>query len=326
MAKAFREFIKTPDPASACNQAVGKWDVVLFAGDFDPITIDEKERLNQFVTNIIRNDKYKDLFSDNVDIGLLVDDEDSSKVFSAGGYALTNQEKEYITGKLFALRVFPISYRRLKWLTIPLPDKHKLHFNAAFTRDNTKDELLTMFYPALEEIKESFDNVNVLIVIDPNQPNALPELDSITTNFEDDTIKIGFMSWKHLPHLRIKELGNIPITGDMIKATVLMDHDRPFPEDLKSFAYKYKMGHMIEYIRTLHFKVSGEHYLEAFMAMFPDIVVFDDDETNKKSNYKFIMELLKKMYLKDGYVSGFSADGLDNVAPVPEFEEQAPEV
>jgi hypothetical protein len=310
MSKQFREFLQAPVTQDH-NQQVGKWDVVLFAGNFSPITIDEKERINQFVTNIIRNDKYKHLFSDNVDLGLIVDDEDASKVFSAGSYDLTNNEKEYISGKLFALRMFPISYRRLKWLTLPLPDKHKLHFNAAFTQQNTKDELLTMFYPALEEIKESFDNVNILIVIDPNQPNALPELDSVTTNFEDDTIKIGFISWKHLPRIHVKELGNIPINGDMIKATVLMDHDRPDPEYLKSFAYKYKLGHIIENIRTLHFKVTGEHYLEAFMTMFPDIVVFDDDETNKRSNYKFVMELLKKMYLKDEYVSEFTDEEVE---------------
>lgn len=326
MESDFREFIRTPRGDDCDSEPTGKWDVVLFAGVYSPITIDEKDRVDQFVKNVIRNDKYKDLFSDNVDLGLIVDDEDSSKVFSAGSYDLTNDEKEFISGKLFALKVFPVNYRRLKWLTIPIPDKHKLPFNASFTLEETRNELLTMFYPALEKIKESFDNVNILIVIDPDQPNAIPELDHITTNFEDDTIKIGFMSWKHLPKLHIKELGNIPVTGDMIKAVVLMDHDRPYPEYLKSFAYKYKLGHLIEEIRTVHFKVSGEYYLEAFMELFPDVVVFDDDETNKKANYKFIMELLKKMYLKDEYVSEYASEEPLEVPLPAETAEEPPEV
>ena len=320
----FREFVTVATPQGA-DQPVGKWDVVLFTGSYSPITNDEHDRIRQFVENVIRSDKYKDLFSPTVEIGLVFDDEDSDLVTTGTEMMLNNVEKDYITTKFFGLRGFPVSYRRLKWLTLPVPDKDKLPFNASLNYDRLQNDMLTMFYPALESIKKSFDQVNVLIVINPEEPNALPELDHIVTNFEDDTIKIGFMSWRHIAKDTIKQLGDIPVSGDMIKATVLLDHDRPEPEDLKAFSYKYGLKDYVEDVRGLHFRVDGEYYLQAFMTLFPELIVYHDDESNTEYNYRVVMEILKKMYFKDKYVSSYLEQmeaEMTEVAPEPAEDEE----
>ena len=315
----FREFI-TSSPCQKADQPVGKWDVVLFTGNYNPITVDEHDRIRQFVDNVIRNDTYQHLFAPTVELGLVFDDEDDNLAMTESEMVLNNVEKDFITTKFFGLRGFPVSYRRLKWLTIPVPDKDKLKMNAQFKIDEMRDDMLTMFYPALENIKRSFDKVNVLIVVNPSEPNAIPELDHIVTNFEDDTIKIGFMSWRHLSKDKIKELGNVPVNGDMLKAVVLMDHDRPEPEDLKAFAYKYGLKHLIEDIRSVHFRVDGEYYLRAFMTLFPKLIVYEDDETNIEDNYRVVLEILKKMYFKDNYFNQYQIPDSEEVVDIPADE------
>ena len=300
----FRNFLGST-PVDRSDYPVGKWDVVLFTGTYGPITRDEHGRIKQFVDNIIRGDKYKHLFSQTIELGLVFDDHDDNVIRTELDMDLNNEEKNFITTKFFGLRGFTVSYRKLKWLTIPIPDKSKLKMNADIKNDKMKGDMMTMYTPALEDIKKNFDQVNVLIVINPEEDNALPELDHILTNFQDDTIKIGFMSWRHIAKDVVKELGNIPVTGDMIKAVVLLDHERPDPQDLKAFAYKYGLKDYIDHIRALHFRVNGEYYLEAFMNLFPDLVVYDDDESNTKENYKVVFEILKKIYFKDNYVSPY---------------------
>lgn len=316
----FRNFLgSTPVDRSNCQ--TGKWDVVLFTGTYSPITKDEHGRIQQFVNNIIRGDKYKHLFSETVELGLVFDDEDDNTIRTELDMVLNNEEKNFITTKIFGLRGFTVSYRKLKWLTIPIPDKSKLKMNADIKNEKMKGDMLTMYTPALEDIKKNFDQVNVLVVINPEEDNALPELDHIVTNFEDDTIKIGFMSWKHISNNKIKELGNIPVTGDMIKAVVLLDHERPNPQDLKAFAYKYGLKSYIDHIRALHFRVNGEYYLEAFMSLFPDLIIYDDDESNMRQNYKVVLEVLKKTYFKDNYVSPYVSDVGMQPATAPSNEE-----
>jgi hypothetical protein len=71
---------------------------------------------------------------------------------------------------------------------------------------------------------------------------------------------------------------------------------------LKSFSYKYRLSKHLDSIRALHFKCHGEKYLLPFMSVFPDLVIYGDEEfEDKKNNYIFVMEILKKMYLGDEY-------------------------
>lgn len=254
---SFKEYIQSPCPKSE-EEVVGKWDVVLFTGNYNPITKDEHDRINQFVQNVIRGVDYKHLFSETVDVGLIFDEDDDNMLKAEIGKTLTNDEKNFITTKLFGLRGFPISYRRLKWLTFPVEGKEKLPINSHLSQKKLKDDILTMYHPALDQLKRNFENVNILIVVNPEENSYMSDLDGVMTNFEDDTIKIGFMSWKHVAHDEVKELGGIPVTGDMVKALIMLDHDRPEPEELKSFAYMYGLSKYVEHIRALHFRVNGK--------------------------------------------------------------------
>jgi hypothetical protein len=103
----------------------------------------------------------------------------------------------------------------------------------------------------------------------------------------------------------------------MIKAVCLLDHDKPNPEDLKSFCYKYRLGEYLEAVKSIHFRVGGEKYLEAFMQLFPDVVIYDFHEENREDNYRVIMEIIKKMYLKNDYLETSITLATDDVIAAP---------
>lgn len=284
-------------------EPVGRWDVVLFMGNYDPITKDEHDRIGQFINNIIRNEQFKNLFSDNVELGLIFNDQSEDEVFADKNYILSSDEKEFLTGKLFGLRCFPVNYRQLKWLMLPVKDKNILPFNdERFDKAQKPCTFQEMFAPALDSLKEHFDSVNILIVVNPKDMAALAKLDAVTTQFEDDNIKVGFVTWKSNDAEKCRLLGNVPVKGEMIKAICLMDHDRPDPEEIKSFCYKYKLGEYLNHVKSIHFRTGGQKYIDAFMQLFPEIVIYDFDEENKIDNYRVIMEIIKKMYLKDDYM------------------------
>lgn len=265
------------------------WDVILFSGSYDPITRDEHEKIKKFIKNVVKNGEHSKKFAPNVEIGLICNDEKSSQstILDKFRYNLTNDEKEFITAKIFGLRMFPLNFKDL----VMLSNKSEIH---------TDKE--TTFNDSINNLKKSFQKANILIVLNPEEFPNEQAIDEITKKFSDEDLNIGFITWKPEDSTPIEFLGNVQMTGQIIKAICLMDFERPNPEELKSFCYKYKLANILDLVRTIHFKVMGEKYLIAFRALFPDLSVFGDEEEDEKdTNYIFIMELLKKMYLRDLY-------------------------
>ena len=275
---------------NAPTEPTKKWDVVLFVGEYNPITKDEYERIKQFVAKVINGDQ-AEKFCHDVDLGVLVNKPSDEESFfeEKQNYNLTTDEKEFITSKLFGLKMFPVSFKQLMWLTLEQLD-----------RDNTEGAK-EKINEISEKIQSSFEKANILIVLRESDSHSLTALGEIIHKFSNDNINIGFMVWSHTP-IKANYMENISCDGDMIKAVCLMDFERPAPDELKSFSYKYRLSKHLDSIRNIHFKVQGEKYLYPFMTMFPDLVIYGDEENeDKKNNYVFVMEMLKKMYLGDEY-------------------------
>lgn len=266
-----------------------QWDIVLFSGTYDPITRDEHEKIKDFIKDVIKEGKNADKFSPNVEIGLLCNEDKTSQstILDKFRYNLTNDEKEFITAKIFGLRMFPLNFKDLALLSN--------------SKDLTVDKEES-YKDSINNLKKSFQKANILIVLSPEDFPNNDAPDEISKKFSDEDLNIGFITWKPKPRTPVEFLGNAKMSGQVIKAICLMDFERPNPEQLKSFTYKYKLANILDLIRTIHFKVMGEKYLLAFRALFPDLVVFgDEEEDDKDTNYIFIMELLKKMYLRELY-------------------------
>jgi len=265
------------------------WDVVLFSGTYDPITRDEHEKIKKFIKEIVKNGEHSNKFAPNVEIGLICNDEKASQssILDKFRYNLTNDEKEFISAKVFGLRMFPLNFKDL----VMLSNKSEIY--------SDKEDV---FNDSINNLKKSFQKANILIVLNPNEFPNENAIEEITKKFSDEDLNIGFITWNPSDSTPIEFLGNVQMTGQIIKAICLMDFERPNPEELKSFCYKYKLANILDLVRTIHFKVMGEKYLIAFRALFPDLSVFGDEEEDEKdTNYIFIMELLKKMYLRDLY-------------------------
>jgi hypothetical protein len=267
-----------------------QWDVVLFSGTYDPITRDEHEKIKKFIKEVVQTGQHKDKFSPKVEFGLICNEEKTSQsaILDKFKYNLTNDEKEFITAKIFGLRMFPLDFKDLILAT----DEKQ---NYTDKEENFKD--------SINNLKKSFQRANILIVLSvddfPENNNAT---DEITKKFSDQDLNIGFITWRPKETTPVEFLGNAKMSGQIIKAICLMDFERPNPDELKSFCYKYKLANILDLVRTIHFKVMGEKYLLAFRALFPDLSVFGDEEEDEKDiNYIFIMELLKKMYLRELY-------------------------
>jgi GTPase SAR1 family protein len=272
------------------NKAQDYWDVVLFNGTYDPITRDEHEKVKKFIKEIVNSDKHKNKFSPTVEFGLMCNDDTSSNsaILDKFKYNLTHDEKEFISAKLFGLRMFPINFTELSMLA------------ASVDKSNDTSENLEN---SIKDLKKSFQKANILIVL--NKSDELENgngLEEITKKFESEDLNIGFITWDPSDAEPIEFLGNTKMSGQIIKAICLMDFERPNPDELKSFCYKYKLANILDLVRTIHFKVMGEKYLLAFRSLFPDLTIFGDEEEDEKDiNYIFIMELLKKMYLRELY-------------------------
>jgi hypothetical protein len=297
------------------NRFTGKWDVVLFPGKYDPITKEEQSRIAQFVNQVIRNPQHACLFSENVELGLISDfKSEEQKLVDTIKYEMSFEDKEFITAKIFGYRMFQVNVRDLFWLAVN-KSKEIIKTTKVFGADQKfKDEPVDsdqISYPdgvnptfdaSLSELKKTFDNANILVVLDPDTNDFVQDIDDEVVTFEDESLNVGFLVWKNKKEKINRLLGGVPNIGEIIKAIVLMDHDKPDPEDLKSFAFKYNLGNYLSDIRTIHFKVNGEKYPIAFMSVFPQMVIYEIDEDNKMDNYIFVMEMMKKMFLGDEYV------------------------
>lgn len=271
------------------NGTTDQWDVVLFSGTYDPITRAEHEKITSFIKDVIKDSKNADKFSKDIEIGLICNEEKTSQtaILDKFKYNLTHDEKEFITAKFFGLRMFPLSFKDLVLMA---------------NNENLYSDKVDSINAAIANLKKSFQKANILIVLNPNDFPNVSSFEEITKKFADEDLRIGFMTWNPKESTPIEFMGNDKPTGQVIKAICLMDFERPNPDQLKSFCYKYKLANILDLIRTIHFKVMGEKYLIAFRALFPDLTVYGDEEEDEKdNNYIFMMELLKKMYLRELY-------------------------
>jgi len=268
--------------------AVNKWDVVLFSGNYNPITKDEYSRICQFVDKFIKKESHQ--FGEKVDIGLVTDYDKKyeNDVANKLSYDLSIEERNFISTKFFGLKLFPVNFEKMLQLLRHDPAKAS---NPEFMKE--VNEMIV-------EFKENFHGSNILIVLRQEDAKDIAELEKIA-NVARGGLNIGFLVWNHDPQSDSRLFGRtIPIIGDMIKAIVLLDVERPNPEEIKAFAHKYKIQKWINEIQKIHFKVNNDRYMIAFRCIFPDLVISQSsDDASIDSNARVAMEMLKTMYLKN---------------------------
>ena len=264
------------------------WDVVLFAGDYNPITKDEYARICQFVESYIKKEAGK--FNEKVDIGLVTDYDKSyeNDVANQLSYDLTIEERDFIATKFFGLKIFPVKFDKM------------LHFLRDDPQSSSNPEFMKEVNEMVVEFKENFHGSNVLIVLRPEDAKDITQLEQIA-QVARGGLNLGFLIWKHDPASESRLFGkSIPIVGDMIKAITLLDLERPNPENIKAFAHKYKIQQWINEIRKIHFKVDNDRYLIAFRCIFPDLTISQTaDDSSLDANAKVAMAMLKTMYMKN---------------------------
>lgn len=268
--------------------AANKWDVVLFAGDYNPITKDEYSRICQFVEKYIKKESHQ--FGEKVDIGLVTDYDKKyeNDVANKLAYDLSIEERNFISTKFFGLKLFPVNFEKMLHLLRHDPAKA------------SNPEFMKEVNDMIVEFKENFHGSNILIILRQEDAKDITELEKIA-NVARGGLNIGFLIWNHDPQSDSRLFGkSIPILGDIIKAIVLLDLERPNPEEIKAFAHKYKVQKWINEIQKIHFKVNNDRYIIAFRCIFPDLVISQtSDDAAIDSNARVAMEMLKTMYLKN---------------------------
>jgi len=267
-----------------------RWDVVLFAGDYNPITKEEYSRVRQFVNGFLKAPENADKFNKKVDLGLLIDYEDKKDniLTNRENYSLSLEERNFISTWLFGLKLYPIKFDEMLYLL----KTSKEDFEA-------KQELVLKVNEMVLSLKDNFYSSNILIVLSPEHAKDIGELKEIVAMARGG-INIGFIVYEHEQSQTSDIFGTlIPITGDIIKAICLLDRDRPNPEYLKAFVHKYKIVDVFEAVKRIHFKVDNENYILAFRLVFPDITIFSADDEASEWNARVVLEMLKNMYLKN---------------------------
>lgn len=263
-----------------------KWETVLFTGDFSPITRDESERINQFITKVVNNESHRDKFESDVDVGIIIDYRDHPDQIAEDkvNHELSLSEKAYIATKFFGLKVFPINLTEMLW----------------FTHSVNHEKDLTESKGLISEFQKFFHNTNVLIVLRPEEKMFMNEFEEMKPFFKDKHLNIGFMIFEHEPVIPDDFLKKIPCDSKILKSLALLDYEKPEPHGLKQFAYKYGLSEYLDYIKTLHLKCKGEKYDLAFQSLFPTLrLTEDDDNITLESNAKVALNVLKSMYIKN---------------------------
>lgn len=331
--KSFKNFfLESLVPSTELNQEKNKvisskWDVILFYGSYNPITKKEITDIKNFIKRFnIKND---------TQIGLIVNDVTDNNsnylIQKQINYELNFNEKRYISTKFFGLKMFGFDLEKIiDLLNLKkiyskkaennndfniTKNKHKHYVNLNSNDNVDNNNILKDINNELKEyvdkliflFKNNFYSNNILIVMPKENIIDLDDLIDIT-EFTGDKINLGFTFWSYQNTIKDDEsykiFGNfLPMTGDMIKAVVLLNYEKPNPENLKNFCHKYKLNHLFNEIKNIHFKLNNDNYYLAFEYLFPEVNIqsFDlkvDAET-KKTNLLFIMEMLKEMYLKN---------------------------
>lgn len=264
-----------------------KYNVVLFVGEYNPITYDEYDRIQQFCDTVIKNPQYTTIFDDVVDIGIITNaDKDAENFSIQKKYNLSFDERNYITTKIFGLKSFPIDLEKLE---------------LAQVLSTTKVEKLNeITFKLTEELKKHFHKCNILIVLRSKDEKLKDAFHELKKSYEADLnteSTVDLVIFNHKPHVPASI--SIPCCGEMIKAITLLNSDKPLPENLKIWAAKYGLVDFIDDIRRIHFKTEGYRYNLAFELVFPKMNLFaGQDEASKQANINFMMDLLKEMYLK----------------------------
>jgi hypothetical protein len=265
-----------------------KYNVVLFVGEYNPITYDEYDRIRQFVDTVIKGPEHTKMFEDSVDIGIIMNaDKDEEKFSVQKQYNLSFEERNYITTKIFGLKAISI-------------DLKQLEMAQQLSKVGDVEKLNELLFKVSEDMKKVFHKSNILIVLRDKDNIIKDGFQHIKGTYETDLnteSKVDLVIFKHKQH--VPKSISMPCDGQIIKAITLLNADKPLPENLRAFAAKYGLLDYIDEIRRIHFKTGGERYHLAFELVFPQMNLFaGQDEASKQANILFIMDLLKEMYLK----------------------------
>jgi hypothetical protein len=278
----------------------GKWEIVLFLGEYSPIIKDEYQRITQFIEEVVRNDES---FDKNAEIGLVAHQKEEIKDPFKNKYELSFEDRQFLSAKIFGLKLFPVNVESLAWIEVNKEKDNTYLFGLQKKEEietQAPEDVIPSYEEAFSELKKNFTNTHILMVIDPKKNLDLIKLDKTIIELKDEGINVGFMVWEHKVYNPENILGFDRIDGQIIKAIALLDYVRPEPQDIKSFVFNFRIGEVIDEIKTLHFKCANENYVDAFDLIFPDIKVYKNED-NAKDNSRFILEMLKSMYLKDEY-------------------------
>ena len=193
---------------------------------------------------------------------------------------LTFEERQFLTGKFFGFKMFPIDFNELFALA---------HFDKEEVLENKINGVSKFF-------KEQFEESNILIVIRPNEGNVISDLKQVSHVFSENGLNLGFISYDHTPIVKDEYFKKIPVNGDMIKACCLLDADRPDALSLKNFACKYNLQEHLEKIKIMHFITRNEKYDLVFKHLFPEVMLHERSNEEQEYNIRTIMEIVKKMY------------------------------
>jgi hypothetical protein len=272
--KRFKEFYKKQQ--EELNPV--KWNVILFTGEYNPICREEYHRVIEFINKYVKPNQSK--FDENADIGFLTTAGSLNDINTKMKYDLSFEERQFLTGKFFGFKMFPIDFNELFSLA---------HFDKDETLQNKINSVSKFF-------KEKFEESNILIVVRPEEGNSVDDLQQVSHVFSENGLNIGFIAYDHTPVIKDEYFKRIPVNGQMIKACCIMDAERPDALSLKNFAFKYNLQEYLEKIKVMHFITKNDRYDLVFKYLFPDIKLHERATEEHDYNLKTVMEMLKKMY------------------------------
>ncbi len=274
MKQKFKDFYKTKVPQTDITNK--KIEIVLFAGDYTPITIRDTNRVEDFYNEVVKENP--DNYSEDLEIAFLVNHTEDDIEELKYSNRLTIQDINFINSTFFGLKTYGL----------PFNDFYESTYSEDINTVDIKENIKTFF-------DEKFRGKNVEIVFNDSKKSMFKKINDIISI---ETLNFRFFSDTvySFPHVKFSD---IYITSDILKAICLLDYEKPDPENISIFCSRYELDDLYEDIKTLHHMSQNRNYHLLFSMVFPKINLNNTDSENEETNNKIVMKLIQQLYLKN---------------------------
>ena len=273
MKTGFKNYYKQSVPVETVS-ADSPIDIVLFVGEYSPITIADFQRFKDYKKEVV--DAAPNLYAEEVSMALLVDHDADNALEQSFSNTLNIAEKNFINSTFFALRTYGVDFNQF----------YQSIYNSEVDSMELHDDIRLF-------LDKTFRGKRVEIVFSDSSKDMFSSICD-TSSFRNITFRFFKDTYCYFP---LCKFSDIRITSDIVKAIALLDYEKPYPENISVFCAKYGLTDISEEIKTIHYLSQNENYHLLFSLVFPQLTLKNQTVETAEMNNNVIMKMIQALFI-----------------------------